>query len=563
MPLASIFSHPLHTNLLLLLGIAIFGGTVGARFFKRIRLPQVVGYIVIGLILGESGVRLFSNDIITALRPFNFFALGIIGFMIGGELRAEVFKKYGRQFFIILLCEALGAFFLVGVLTALVTYFATGNPRQALALGMVLGAVSSATAPAATVDVLWEYRAGGPLTATVLAVVALDDGLSLTLYGMATSIADSLLGKGSGASWHLLVQPLYGIFGAAVLGGVMGIVLNFILRKMKDRDNSLTFTIGALIALIGLTRVLDVDLILSAMCFGLTVANLAPRRSRAAFELVERFAPPIYVLFFVLVGARLKVAHMALWVWGLTAAYVMGRTGGKMLGARLGARWGGAPDAVRRYLGLCLFSQAGVAIGLSILASQRFTGASAFIGQAVIMVVTASTFVVQLIGPPMVKLAATKAGETGMNITEEDLIAAYHVEDVMERQPVTIPEDTPLSLVLKTFGEHDFLCYPVVDTGGALVGSISFQQVKDTLASSDLNALLVAHDLMEEATETTSPEAPLQETLDRMRHLGLEHMAVVSSRKDARLVGFLDRQIIMRTLAGEIIRRKEKMAGTA
>jgi len=554
--LAFISGLPIHVNLLLLLGIAIFGGTVGARLFKKMHIPQVVGYIVIGLILGESGLKLFPQEMVAELSPFNFFALGIIGFMIGGELRRDVFRKHGKRLIIILLAEGLSAFVVVGFLTGLVSYLFSGDVRQSVAMGILLGAISSATAPAATANVIWEYRAGGPLTTCVLAIVALDDGLALMLYGLATSVADSVLGQGSVQFWVRLAAPVYKIMGAVVLGILGGVVLHFVLGKIRERDSSLAFAIGAMVAIIGVALTIDVDLILATMCLGLTVANLAPGRSRRAFDVVGAFAPPIYVLFFVLVGAGLSVAEMPMWVWALAIAYVAGRTVGKMVGANLGGRWSGATQALRRYLGLCLFSQGGVAIGLAILASQHFPEQ---IGPIVIIVVTATTLAVELIGPPCVKLAIQNAGEAGMNITVEDLIESYTAADAMEKEPVVLKEEMTLQQVLRVFSEHDSLCYTVVDRERRLKGLVSFQQIKDTLTSGELQSLLLAHDIMEPARATTTPDAPLKETLDRMRELELEGMAVVSGEGDGKLVGFLDRGLLMRHITAEIARRHEKM----
>jgi len=378
------------------------------------------------------------------------------------------------------------------------------------------------------------------------------------LYGLATSVADSVLGQGSGSVWAGIAGPVYRIMGALVLGVLGGVVLNYLLGKIRDRDASLAFTIGAVIAVIGVTLTIDVDLILATMCLGVTAANLAPGRSRSAFELVRAFTPPIYVLFFVLVGAGLSVAEMPAWVWALAGTYVVGRAIAKIMGANLGARWSGAGHTVRRYLGLCLFSQGGVAIGLAILASQHFPGE---IGGIVIVVVTATTLVVELIAPPFVKVAVQKAGEAGMNITVEDLIESYTAADVMQREPVVLTEGMGLQQVLRVFSEHDSLCYPVIDDGRRLMGLVSFQQIKDTLASGELQALLLAHDLMVPAPVTTTPETPLKETLDRMTELGLEYMAVVSAEGDEGLVGFLDRGRLMRHVTAEIIRRREKMNG--
>ena len=170
-----------HLNIILLMGLAIFFGTAGAGIFQKFRIPQVVGYVVIGLIIGESGLNLIGRDTVETLSSFNMFALGIIGFMIGGELRREVFKKYGKQFFVILFSEGLAAFILVALLSGIATWYFTRSFHTSIAIALVLGAIASATAPAATVNVLWEYKSRGPLTSTVLAIVALDDGLSLLL----------------------------------------------------------------------------------------------------------------------------------------------------------------------------------------------------------------------------------------------------------------------------------------------------------------------------------------------------------------------------------------------
>ena len=226
---------------------------------------------------------------------------------------------------------------------------------------------------------------------------------------------------------------------------------------------------------------------------------------------------------------------MEAWIWVLAAAYLCGRTLGKMLGRGVSAPGvSGASEMVRRHLGLCLFSQAGVAIGLSILlASQHFTGDMAHIGQTVVIVVTASTFVVQLIGPPCVKIGRDQSGaKVGINITTEDLVASYTVSDVMEKSPIAISDDAPLGAILTTFSQHDFLCYPVVDESRHVVGAISFQQIKETLMTGDLHHLLLAVDLMEEVSDFATPDAPLQDTLDRMKQMNADTLPVIASDTD-------------------------------
>ncbi|MBD3335596.1 MAG: sodium:proton exchanger, partial [Candidatus Eisenbacteria bacterium] len=360
---------PEHIPMLLIIGFAVFFGSIGGRIFQKLRIPQVVGYITIGLVAGESGLRLISKETVTSLDPFTYFALGIIGFMIGGELHRDVFRKYGRQFFAILLAEGLGAFILVGLLTGGAALAVGVDPVISAALGVMFGAVSTATAPAATVNVLWEYKTRGVLTTSVFAIVALDDALALILYSAGASVAAMLTGDGSQGWGAQFGEAAYELAGGTVLGVAAGFGLNFALRQVRDQEKSLTFIIGAVAAVIGLARLTGVAMILSAMTLGVTVANLAPRHSKRAFETVENFAPPIYVLFFVLVGAHLDVHGMPGWMWALTLPYILGRSAGKILGANIGGRLAGAPRTVSKYLGLCLFSQGGVAVGLAILAS--------------------------------------------------------------------------------------------------------------------------------------------------------------------------------------------------
>ena len=216
-------------NMVLLFGLVILGGTFGSRLFQKLHIPQVVGCILVGILLGDV-LGLITRETIETLEPFTMFALGIIGFMIGGELRGDVFKKYGRQFFIILFSQGIGAFFLAAVGTSVVAWFLTKNLSMSIAIGVVLGAIASATAPAATANVLWEFKTRGPLTAAILAVVALDDGLALLLYRGAAATADVLMGTSHDSVLNIMMVLLGEILGAVLLGFLAGVVLFFLLK---------------------------------------------------------------------------------------------------------------------------------------------------------------------------------------------------------------------------------------------------------------------------------------------------------------------------------------------
>ncbi len=543
-----------HMPIILIMGLAIFFGTVGARLFQRLRIPQVVGYIVIGLIIGESGLKIIDTEMVGKLEHFNMFALGIIGFMIGGELKYEIFRKYGRQFMAILLSEGLMTFVLVSVTVTGACKLVVPQADWALsiAMGLVLGAIASATAPAATVDVFWEYKARGPLTRTIMAIVALDDGLALLIFGFASSIAASLTGQGESSLLMSIVMPCYEILGALFLGVATGWVLIVALRTMLESDQVLAFTLASVMLVIGLSRALHVDSILAAMALGATLTNGLPRRSKSTFGLIETFAPPIYVLFFVLVGAGMQLGLMKQWVVVLAVVYVVTRTLAKFTGAWFGARISRAPGTVRKYAGLCLFSQAGVAVGLSIVAGQRFEGV---MGEAIVLVITATTFIVQIVGPSCVKIAVHKAGEAHKNITEADLIKSYRVSDVMNTDPVTMPESLPLTGMLDTFSNTDALYFPVVNANKRLLGVVTVDAIKESFVHQGTLPWALAHDMMLSVNDVMKETTPLEQALKQMKSRNQESFCVVDEAHA--LCGVLDARSVTRKINAELLRRQE------
>lgn len=555
----------LNLGVLCILGIGIFGGMLGAWFSQRVRFPQVVGYILIGLLIGESGFRWVRMADIEALRPFNMFALGIIGFLVGGELKTEAFRKYARQFTAILLGEGIGAFLIVGLSAYGLLYFVCGSHLTAMAGGVVFGAIASATDPASTIDVLWEYRSRGILTTSLTAIVALDDALAMTLYGLGTSVAYLLTSSGSSLSSGLFHVGME-LGGSLLMGALFAGILIVLLRWLYQPEKSLAIAIGLILLLISVILILDMDIILAAMMLGFILANYAPRRSRQLFQMMRGFAVPIYVLFFVLVGARLRLGDMPGWMIGLVVLYVIGRSAGKMFGAWYGAKLTRAEPVVRNYLGLGLFAQGGVAVGLSIMASQHLSDIPVkgefSLGDAIIFAVTATTLIVQLIGPSMVKVAIKLAGESGRNITEEDIIAEWKTPEVMEKDITLIPEDMPISNVIDLFVKHDYLAYPVINEDGVIIGLISLNALKDVMNDQPSWQWLVASDIMETTIEIATVDTRLEEIIGHMKQLQINHIPVIRSHEDRHPIGVIDLQQIHKRAGDELILRQQPAAGT-
>jgi len=547
-------SGQFNLNVVLLFGLIVLGGAFGARLFQKLHIPQVVGCIVVGILLGEV-LGVITPHTIDKLEPFMMFALGIIGFMIGAELRGEVFRKYGRQFFIILFSQGMGAFFLATIGGAVVAWFITGSVLESAAVGLVLGAIASATAPAATVNVLWEYKTKGALTTAVLAIVALDDALALLLYRAAATGAKALIGTGQGFVLGTTLILLGEIAGAIALGVLAGVLLYFLLKFVKADDKVLDFALASLLLVVGISMIPGIDPILPAMTLGITVANLMPHQSKVTFELVKKFAPPIYISFFVLAGAHMEFGKMTSWIVVMILVYVICRAAGKIAGAWFGGKWSQAPAVVRKYLGICLLPQAGVAIGLAILASQQF---GSELGHTIVIVVMTGTFLMEIIGPMLVKVGVKRAGEVGLNITEDDLIQSYSVADVMDAEVPVISAGMSLSEVIKVVSNTDNFYYSVVDDENKLMGAVTLDGIRNTFATQELNDWLVALDIAEPIIGKVTPDMALSDALEEIRKLNVEHMPVVASSRDDSFAGVLGDRAVRRSLSAEILSRQQK-----
>ena len=555
-----------HLGVLGVLGICVAGGIIGAWIFQKLKIPQVVGYIVVGVLIGDTGFGLLHSSDIVALQPFNNFALGLIGFLVGGELSASIFKKYGKQFTAILLGEGLAAFLLVGLASTGIVYLVVHNWITAIAAGIVFGAIASATDPASTIDVLWEYRSAGVLTTAIIAIVALDDALAMTLYGLGKSVASILTSSGGeghsigGALLHTLIE----LGGATLLGIICGFLLDCLMNYLPQSEKRMGMSIGVLLVCIGLSVAFHMDVILATMAVGIVLINRAPNRSKKLFETVRSFSTPIYIIFCVFVGARLSLDNMPLWLWGLVAAYVVMRSIGKWSGAFWGGRISKADKPVQNYLGMAIFAQGGVAVGLSIVASENLKHIqvtdSMNLGDMIIFTVTATTLCVQLIGPAFAKLSIKKAGEIGRNVTEEDVMAELKVADVVDTGIVPLQEGMPLESVVQRFAEQDTFVFPVVSSDGKIIGVLTFEMLKELLNERDTWLWMLVGDVMQPVRHRLLSSMSLNEALEQMRNNQIEVLPVVENAESQKLLGVLDQRAARRKVTTELFQRQTAAA---
>ena len=545
-------------NSILILGIILFLGTLGGFIFKLLRLPQVVGYIAIGILIGQTGFHLLSSKIITTLNPISNIALSLIGFLVGAELKLTVLKKYGKQFTSILLFESITPFITVSFFVGLVSYLVTHDLKTSAALGILLGAMSSATAPAATTDVLAENRTKGPLTTTLLGIVAMDDAVALILFAIVSTVAGGLLGEKTSSLGAQLLAIFYNITVSSALGVLAGMLLNMLSKWIKNDDGRiLAFALGIILLLTGVGLYLQLDTILSAMAMGFFIVNFAKFKTDNLFSVVDRFTPPIYVLFFVLVGAKINIWSISSFFGILAVVYVAARTFGKSIGSSFGAKITNAPDTVQKYMKWCLLSQAGVAIGLSMSAGQMFANT---VGPTIIMIITATTFIVQLIGPVCVKHGVTKAGEVGLDVTEEDLIRQSRVSDILayEKEPLPLNDSATFREVLEAFGRQESLSCPVCSSDNKLVGIITVDNLKEALLLGDIVEGLLAYDLMSPSEVTCKANCPLLDVKDLFQAKNVDTIPVVDD--NGGFVGIIEQRSIDKYFRRKVLELHEKLS---
>ncbi|MDH4239544.1 MAG: cation:proton antiporter [Phycisphaerae bacterium] len=551
--LANIQAPSEELNIILLIGIAIFGGTVGARIFHLLNIPRIVGYVAIGIVLGPL-LGTISPKTIADLEPFNMFALGIIGFLIGGELKRDIFVKFGKQVMAILLFEGLMAFVLVGTLSFATTWYFS-DWKTGLAVGVIFGAICSATDPASTMSVLWEYKSRGSLTSMLIAIVALDDALALILYAICVSVAGVVVGHEEAGFLGALFSSFYEIFGSLAIGIAAAILLNWILKRTNEPERVLIFSISSALLIIGVAITRQLDVIISSMALGATLTNIGSRKVLSSFKLVRSFSAPIYVLFFVLVGARLRIVNFGLQVIILAAAYIIGSIVGKTTGAWFGAVYSKATPSIRKYLGFCLYQQGTIAIALLLVASQKFEGQ---LRDMMLSVIISGVFVLQLIGPVFVKIGSKKSGEAGLNITEEDLIKTYKVGDVMDADIPVMKAGLSLSEVIKLVSNTDSLYYCVVDDTDKVIGAVTLDGIRNTFFTQELNDWLVALDIAEPIIAKVTPETALSEALETISHLDIEFLPVVTTDNGDTHAGILRQRSVRRRLSAEVLAKQKE-----
>lgn len=406
---------------LLSIGIAMFVGLFLTRLTKRFNLPDVTSYLVAGLLIGPLGLGALgvpgfgfsSFDAVEKMGLICDVALGFIAFSIGNEFRLSSLKTIGRQATVIAIFQALSATVLVDVALLILHLFL--KDQLSVSTCLVLGAIATATAPAATVMVINQYKAKGPLTSILLPIVALDDAVGLIVFAISNGIAKGISFGGVNLV-SILVNPLVEIVASLAMGAALGWAFSMVEKFYHSRSKRLSLAVAVVfvcaavskieIALPGGVEIGFSPLLVCMMC-GTFFCNLCDFSEEIMYR-TDRWTAPVYVLFFVLSGAELDLrVFQSLAVVGIGLVYIIARSAGKIIGAGVSSRFMGCQESVCKHLGITLLPQAGVALGMSVTVAAEFGAEGAIMRNIVLF----SVLIYELVGPMLTKLALTEAGE--------------------------------------------------------------------------------------------------------------------------------------------------------
>lgn len=406
-------------QIMLSLSVALFAGLMLSRLAKVFKLPAVTAYLVAGILvgpyllgaLGVKGLGFVSMGDVKSYSLICDVALGFIAFSIGNEFRLSQLKSTGKQATVIGIAQAVFTTLLVDAVLIGVHFMMPD--KLPLPVAIVLGAIASATAPAATLMVVRQYKAKGKLTDILLPIVALDDAVGLVLFAVSFGIAKALM-VGKVDMLSLIAEPLLEVVLSLILGFVMGCLLTFVERFFHSRSKRLSVSVTFVFATVGLSMMefevggvhIAFSSLLVCMMLGTMFCNLCDF-SEELMDRVERWTAPLYVLFFVLSGAELELSVFADFaIVAIGALFILSRSAGKYFGAYTSAKAVHCDDSIVKYLGITLLPQAGVALGMAMKASALGT-----VGEMVANITLFAVLIYELVGPAMTKSALVRAGD--------------------------------------------------------------------------------------------------------------------------------------------------------
>jgi len=562
-------------HLLTAIAILFLGALVGGRLASSFHLPRVTGYLLAGLIIGPSFAELtglpalIAKDALSELRIVTDLALALILMNIGGQFRTDLLRRWRHRILLFSLSEIFTTALLVALVCGLTNQFLLLQTLPGLTLlasscyiALLLGLIAIATAPAATLMVIREYEAAGPVTSAVLTLVGLNNLLAVLGFTVASHFLIT-----PGESLHLLAVRTVG---PLVMGGALGFILSIWGQRLELDTEFKSLLLGGVAANAALCRLLGLDFLLGSFALGMVLANSSPRWHRM-LDALRQVDYPLYVAFFVLAGANLHLETLGQ-IGLLGVCYVVARTAGKCFGGNLGARIGSFGERERQFVGMTLLAQAGVAIGLAANLSQAWPEG----GHMIETIVLGSVVVFELIGPLAVRHGLVRSGEVPIlsmlqkrapqgameglhNVAQHfrsslGLPAGHKFNDpgdilvkhIMRQNVETIRNDTRFNELLRLISHSRYDRFPVIDGKGHFIGMINYTEIRNLLFEPSLASLVVASDLVTSMPYSVTPEQPLREALKLLQeHKDISFFPVLATDDKQHLLGILNQNDVL------------------
>lgn len=380
---------------LLLIGCFLLAGYVAHAVGSRTHIPRVILLLLLGIVVGPAGLDLVPEDAALWFPMASQAALSVIGFELGEKFLGSKLRDIGKSLFIISITKVLG--------TALIVFLALYLLRFPIEIALILAAIAPATAPATTADVIQEARAHGKLSQITLRLVAIDDAWGVIIFSLILAVAATISGENS--SSELMWTGIREVLGAIFLGAVLGLPMAWVTGRVTEGELTLIETLGFVFVCGGLAAALDLSYILACMSMGCVVTNTAHHHKRP-FHAIKNVRQPFLVVFFLLAGYHVDMASLGS-LGLLSAAYILSRTAGVVGAAYTGARLTTVSIKVRNHVGWCMLPQAGVALGLALMAAERFPE----VGGQILSTVVGTCVFFEIVGPLFTRAALKHAGE--------------------------------------------------------------------------------------------------------------------------------------------------------
>ncbi|RKY36815.1 MAG: hypothetical protein DRP78_02730 [Candidatus Omnitrophota bacterium] len=381
-------------NIILELGIILILGLISTKTAEKIKTPAITAYLVLGIIIGPFAMNFISQNTLKHSGLISNIALSLIAFSIGQNFSKQTFQQVGKQVLWISISEAIGAW--------LLTIIALLYVKVPIYNALLFGAIAAASAPAAIIMVVKQYKARGRFVDTLMGVVALDDAWGLIIFSLSLAVSRAIYEHLSTSLFYVFLKAFLEIGGSLVLGGVFGFILSLIGKFLKNQTELLICTIGVIFLTTGIALHFHISVLLSCMFLATVLVNLN-NESFKFFDILNNVDWLIYLVFFVLAGASLEL-NMLTQIGFIGAIYLNFRIIGKFSGTYFGAMISNADNNVKKYLSLGLLPQAGVALGMALIVKEEFPD----VGHIIFTTVAATTIVYEIIGPFFVKLALHK-----------------------------------------------------------------------------------------------------------------------------------------------------------